>query len=249
MPVDLLNIDNYMNYNIRVAQVLGLHPAIYIQLLFSIWQKAERKKSLIDNSYIKVDREYITFMTTFSEEEQLKLDGVLSKLGIVSKPKDEKDLIKLDMSLYTTIVSSTDKVFIDKIKSKLEIKDTRESKEIKKQDKSDRIRECLKRAITSKNTELANALMKWIDSIMDKPSGENYITKEQVKLFQYKLSEYTKGDVKLSLVLVGIASEHGYKYFDYVKNMYESGKKKKETLRVTKQERVVSRDKLSREVY
>lgn len=249
MTVDLLNMDNYVSYNIKVAQTLGLHISIYIQLLFSIWQKADRKKSLVENKYIKVDRDYITFMTTFSTEEQLKLDGVLSKLGIIKKNTDDKDLLELDMTLYAAIISSSDETFLNKLKSKVSVKDTRESKEIKRQNKSDKIRECLKTCYKCSNLELSNAINKWIDSVLDKPSGENYMTKENVLNFQTSMNTYTKGDLDLALSVLKIATEHGFKYFDYAKNTYEKQQKQKQTLRVTRQERVTSRAQLSSVSY
>ena len=30
MLLDLLSLDNYVNYNIKVAELLGLHTAIYL---------------------------------------------------------------------------------------------------------------------------------------------------------------------------------------------------------------------------
>ena len=255
MPVDLLDFDSYLNFNIKVAQVLGLHPAIYIQLLFSILKKAERKHTIIDKEYIKVDREYVEFMTTFSEEEQLKIEAVLVKLGILSrKSKNDEDLnvFKIDMNLYTKIISSTDNDYLTKLKSKVQVKDTRKSKEVSRDNKKNRIIDSLKTSIVCSNKELYSALRKWVDSVMEKPSGENWLTKEQIKTFQDKLNNYTKGDLDMALELVSIATEHGYKYFDYCKNMYENKNRKtvkQDNVRITQQQRVVSRSELSKTAF
>ena len=40
MLIDLLSTDNLANYNIKIAQVMGLHSAIYINELINISNKA-----------------------------------------------------------------------------------------------------------------------------------------------------------------------------------------------------------------
>ena len=64
MLIDLLSTSNYVSYNIRLAELLGLHAAIYLSELMNINDKAIRKNKLNDN-YFKLKREYITSRTTF----------------------------------------------------------------------------------------------------------------------------------------------------------------------------------------
>ena len=46
MLLDLLSTDNLVNYNVKIAQIMGLHTAIYINELINISNKAIKKKKL-----------------------------------------------------------------------------------------------------------------------------------------------------------------------------------------------------------
>ena len=48
MLIDLLSANNYVNYNIKVAELVGLHPAIYLSELMNIQSKAEKKNMLLN---------------------------------------------------------------------------------------------------------------------------------------------------------------------------------------------------------
>ena len=68
MFIDLLNTENYVQFNVKTANIFGLHTAIYLQLLLSVFEKAQRKNKLIDG-YVKLDRSYVTSLTTLSANE------------------------------------------------------------------------------------------------------------------------------------------------------------------------------------
>ena len=92
MLLDLLSMDNYVSYNIKVAEILGLHPAIYLSELMNINDKAIKKSKTKEN-YFTVDRSYITRRTTLSKEEQLKIDKQLFEIGLLKPNSDCKDSI------------------------------------------------------------------------------------------------------------------------------------------------------------
>ena len=69
MLIELLSMSNYAHFNVKLAQILGLHQAIYLALIMDINEKAIRK-SKIDKDFFTIDRKYITSRTTLSEQEQ-----------------------------------------------------------------------------------------------------------------------------------------------------------------------------------
>ena len=69
MLIDLLSTDNLANYNVKIAQVMGLHSAIYINELINISNKATQKNKLVSDKYFILDRKYITKRTNLSVEE------------------------------------------------------------------------------------------------------------------------------------------------------------------------------------
>ena len=72
MLIELLSTSNYVSFNVKLAEILGLHPSIYISELLNINDKAIRKEKMNESSF-SLDREYIKKRTTLSVEEQLEL--------------------------------------------------------------------------------------------------------------------------------------------------------------------------------
>ena len=73
MLIELLSTSNYVSYNTKLAQLLGLHASIYLSELMSINDKAIRKDKTSESSFV-LDREYMTKRTTFDIEEQLEIE-------------------------------------------------------------------------------------------------------------------------------------------------------------------------------
>lgn len=59
MLLDLLSQNNYNSYNISLAKIIGLHPAIYVNTLLSINSKAISKQRLTNEEYFCIDRNYV----------------------------------------------------------------------------------------------------------------------------------------------------------------------------------------------
>ena len=122
MLIDLLSTDNLANYNVKIAQVMGLHTAIYINELINISNKASQKNKLIADKFFILDRKYITKRTTLTLEEQLAIDTKLHKVNVLQKADNEIDVIYLDIETLASIISSDDSVYLDKVKKKTEVK-------------------------------------------------------------------------------------------------------------------------------
>ena len=208
MLIDLLSTSNYVSYNIKLAELLGLHAAIYISELMNINDKAIRKNKLTDN-YFKLKREYITSRTTFDEKEQLDIEKNLLKLGILQKGKDENDLC-LNITTLTTLMMSTDEQLIDNVKKVSKLKQ-------RKSTKAEKIKENLKGNIITTNPELKAAYENWIDAVYDK---DGFMSKVCVTSAQETIDKFSNRNLDIALELLKIASTHCYRDIQWAINVY-----------------------------
>lgn len=154
MFTHILNYSNYLSFNIQLAHIIGLNPAIYCAELINIYCKAQKKNKLIDADYFKVDRKYIFNQTTLSIEDQLKIDANLIKINVLSKHQDDPDVIKIDIQLVASIIESNDSMLLEDIGAKVKIKSPKGTRETARQ----RIKNELKNSIQCSNYELLTAL-------------------------------------------------------------------------------------------
>ena len=193
MLIDLLSTSNYVSYNIKVAELLGLHQAIYLSELMNINDKAIRKEKL-NKSAFNLDREYIVSRTTLSVEEQLDIDNHLIKLGILEKPSE--DSIILNLNVLTTLMMSADEELITNVKKLVKIKD-----KSKKRTKAEAIRD-------TTNPELIEAYSEWIDAVYDK---EGWMSAKAVKIGQETVDRFSNHNLDVALDLLAVAALHGHR--------------------------------------
>lgn len=256
--LEFLSSENYVEYNIILANILGLNGAVYCSEILNIQNKAKQKNKLVDNDYVKLNRDYIKKRTTLSIEEQLTVDANLIKINLLKKHQDDPDIVKLDLKLLISLMSSDDVELVDNIRDKLKLKTTKEIKGSKRQRN---IAE-LKESISYSNYELVTAMRDWIDSIYSKPNG--YLSKPVLKIFEDTLNDYTMlkdgsgmRDLDLALRLIKIATTQGYKDCQWAINVYERDQAilaKKEAIQKTQVVRTTEQvkatiDKLSDEVF
>ena len=84
MLIELLASDNYVCYNRRLAEILGVKAAIYLSEILNINEKAFRKKAFDEDNYFDLDRDYFTKRTALTTDEQLEIEANLVKLQIIS---------------------------------------------------------------------------------------------------------------------------------------------------------------------
>lgn len=252
MLIDILNSNNYISFNITIAKVFGLNAAVYCSELLNIYKKCELKNKFVDDNYFKLDRKYIFDRTSLSIEDQIKVDANLMKVNIISKHKDDPDIIKFDFELLYSIASSEDLKLLDKVSKKVKINSPKGTRESMRQ----RMINDVKNSIECSNYELLTALRNWVDSIFANPNG--YLSKSVVKIFQTTLNNYTKGDLDLALRIVEIATTQGYKNCEWAINVYEKDMKIKQAQatqfnnlgpRVTPQKKISSKDDVGDEIF
>lgn len=214
MLIDLLSMDNYVNYNIQFAQILGLHAAIYVSELLNINEKAVRKKKVKDDFFV-VDREYIKKRTTLEITEQNDIDKFLLNLGILKQDKQNKDRLTLDLTVLTSLVSAEPATIKD-------LEKLVKSAQPKKRTKSAVIADSLKAKVLVQNAELREAYNDWIDAVMHK---QGWMSATSVTTAPKVIDAYCDHNLDLALELLKIASINGYRDIQWAINSYEADHK------------------------
>ena len=212
MLIDLLSMSNYVSYNIKLAELLGLHSAIYISEIMNINDKAIRKNR-VDSNYFRLERGYIKSRTKLEEKEQSSIEDNLIKLGILERGKDNNEL-SLNITTLTTLMMSADETLIDNIKklSKVKKSSTRTSKK-------EQIKNNLKVAISTTNVELKSAYESWIDAVYEK---DGWMTKEAVTHAQEVIDTASNRDLDIALEILKIASVNAYRDMSWAVNAYRA---------------------------
>lgn len=217
MLIELLSTSNYVSYNVKLAELLGLHAAIYLSELMNINDKAIRKNKLNAN-YFKLKREYITQRTTLDEKEQLDIEKNLLKLGILEKGESDDDL-SLNITTLTTLMMSTDETLIGNVKKlkKLKVKEPKEPKE-PRVNKEEKIKQDLRNNIVTENAELRAAYGDWIDSVYAK---QGWLSKVAVVSAQNAIDEFSKRNLDVALKVLEIAAVNGYRDMQWAISKYQ----------------------------
>ena len=205
MLIDMLSTSNQVSFNIKLAEILGLHAAIYISELMNIYVKAEKKNKL-DNNHFKLVRSYMTSRTTLDEHEQIEIEEYLLKLGVVDRG-EEPDTLSLNITNLTAIMMSPDEQLIDNAKKKRKPKAT----------KVEKIKEALRARVTVQNQELKEAYYGWIDSVYDR---QGWMTGPCVDVAQKTVDEFSNRNLDVALKLIEIASVHGHRDIQWAINKY-----------------------------
>ena len=205
--IDLLATDNMVSYNVKVANVMGLHTAVYLTELINISLKAEKKQKLVADKYFIIDRKYITQRTTFSVEEQITIEQKLSKVGVIQKPAGGVDTVYIDVDKLAQIISSDDDSYLNKV-SKSTVVKTVTGPGMKQTLKQRQAIE-MKTYLTTTHKELKEALEGWIDGVLANPNG--FLSKKAVSVFERTVDEFANGDLDVALKIIEIATVGGYR--------------------------------------
>lgn len=215
MLLDLLSSDNYVSYNVKVAQIMGLDVAVYLAELININHKAINKQK-IDNNCFTVNRQYVENRTTLTLEQQIVCDKKLLDAGIIGKNVDKSDEMYIDANALLNLIAAGDAKLLDKVTKITRLADVGKNGKLTKREME--ARTC-KSAITTTEKELKNALTQWVDAVYARPGG--FLTKRAVEIFERDLYQYTNGDLDLALKLVDIATVGGYRDFNWTKDDFE----------------------------
>ena len=210
MLIDLLSTSNYVSYNIKLAELFGLHSAIYISELLNINDKAIRKNK-VDANYFKLQREYIQSRTTLDEKEQISIEDNLIKIGVLERKSNNE--LSLNITTLTTIMMSPDETLLEDIKSI-----TKKPKKSKRVTKTEAIKENLKAAIITDNEELKEAYCCWIDAVYTK---DGWMTVDAVQVAQEVIDDASNRDLDIALSILKIARINAYRDMTWAVNYYQ----------------------------
>ena len=210
MLIDLLSTSNYVMYNIKLAELLGLHSAIYISELMNINDKAIRKNK-VDANYFKLQRDYIQSRTTLDEKEQLAIEDNLIKLGILERKSTNE--LSLNITTLTTIMMSPDETLIENIKQL-----TKKPKKSKRATKADAIKENLKNSLNVENDELRDAYCCWIEAVYSK---DGWMTVDAVTNAQEVIDAASNRDLDVALGILKIARVNAYRDMNWAVSYYQ----------------------------
>ena len=216
MLIDLLSTDNLASYNTKIANVMGLHTAIYINELINISNKAIAKNKLIADKFFVLDRKYITRRTTLGLEEQLTIDTKLIKVAVIQKADNSTDTLYLDIDKLAAIISSDDSEYLDKVKKKTEVKTTA-LPGMKMTLRQKQVEE-FKKGLTIVHAELREAYEGWIEGVYANPKG--FLSKTAVKVFIQTVDEFANGYLDIALEVIKIATINGYRDAQWAINKY-----------------------------
>lgn len=206
MLIELLSTSNYVSYNIKLAEILGLHTAIYLSELMNINAKAIRKDKLDENKFT-LQRDYIKSRTTLDENEQIDIENKLLKMGILEKGDSPNDM-SVNINVLTTLAMSQDESLINNCKKIASTKSKRQSKE-------DSIKNAMKLCIQTNNKELREAYYLWIDAVYDR---QGWLSKAAVMEAQSTIDKYSNRNLDIALNVLKIAAMNGYRDINWAIN-------------------------------
>ena len=208
MLIELLSMSNYGNYNIKLANILGLESAVYINELLNINEKALRKNKISDN-FFTLDREYIKSRTTLSLETQLELDDKLMRLGILEH--SDENTISINITVMTSILMDPSEELMKTITKVTKSKSG-------KRTKGQAICDNLKSNIVTSNEELIAAYSEWIDAVYAK---DGWMSKKAVVCAQQTIDEFANRNLDVALEVLKIATINGYRDINYAINNFK----------------------------
>lgn len=240
MLLDLLSMDNYASYNIKVAQIFGLHPAIYLNELLNINEKAVRKSKITGESTFTIDRGYIEKRTTLTKAQQLKIDETFKEIGLLKVDETNQNMMSLDITTLTSLMSEG-KEFIKELKLMTKrISNTRRTKD-------EVIKDELKNMIQTTNTELYSAYCDWIDAVYAK---QGWMSGRSVKVAQQDIDNYSNRNLDVALKIIEIAAVRGYREMEWAINVYKQDYEPTFRLKYSREAPAIrSKDDLSEEVF
>ena len=221
MLIELLSTSNYVSFNVKLADILGLHAAIYVSELMNINDKAIRKDKMNESSF-SLDREYV-------------------KKRIIEKPTNDVNMVVLNINVLTTLMMSTDNELLENVEQLVKLKNKKN-----KPTKAEAIRQNLKTSIVATNMELIEAYSDWIDAVYAK---QGWMSKKAVTLGQTVVDNFSKRDLDVALAVISIAAMHGYVDMQWAINKYSEQYKVKREISYLPKSTNVTPVELSSEVF
>jgi hypothetical protein len=208
MLIELFSLSNYGHFNIRLASLLGLEEAVYLNELLSINEKAMRKDK-IERDFFIVDRGYISSRTTLDDARQRAIDDYLESIGVVERALNNKDAVRLDITILTDLIMSPS----EQVTKDLKTKKSRTTRKTKKEV----MIESLKNRVVTSIPELRTAYYTWIESSVE---GGQMLNATAVTAAQTEIDEIAKSNLEVAIKIIEIATINSYRDMHSAVNAY-----------------------------
>lgn len=222
MLIEILSQSNYKSFNIKIAHLLGLETAVYLNALIEINEKAIRKEKISEDGFFTLDRKYISDVTTLSDKKQLELDIILKESNILEVSKNN---IKINLNVLTSISMTTDESLVADLST---IRDKANYKT-----KNQFILHGVKQSIDEKLPgDLKEAYYEWLEAVNNR---FGYVTKQMAIEAQKKVDAAATHDLNKAIDIVHIATANSWKDMKWAIQNYNENNK----YRVIEAEKVV----------
>jgi len=189
-------------YSPKIAQLLGLKAAVYVEILVDIYNKATKKQTLDPEGYCLLDRDYITLQTTLTAEDQLNCDVTLEQMQIIERNFLDFNSVKVDKMKYISVLLGAD---VQSLQD--EAKKTKAGKEEKKANKKVYQALGVKKSIVESDPDIKEKLCELVDSSF---AGKyRPLNKQSVRVFQDTVNNFTQ-DKQAKIQIINIAISNGY---------------------------------------
>lgn len=225
MLLDLLSSGTYNRYNIKIAHIIGLTTAVYLEELLDINRKAYDKNKIEKINvaeevpfgtsdtrktklFFTVDRNYISKRTTITPASQIQLDEKLEKVRIISKiTADGLEKISIDLEMLTTLLIEQDEKLLKDISTVVKRTNV---------DKKDAKQQCISNALKSsvlellsEPEELKQLYFNYIDAVISSPNA-HYLTKPCLQTIISELLYFCNGNNEAHMEIVKYMLQRTY---------------------------------------
>jgi hypothetical protein len=232
----------YIIVNTDLIPILTLEGAVYYSELSTIHAKAKDKNKLLDNGFIKLDRNYIEKKIYVSVENQLKYDESWKSINLISKDPIDTNVLKLNEEVMRTLLGE-DKKTIQEITVHLQ------SSVNKSRDKKGVDVESIKASIRCDDPDLLPLWCTYVDSASQVRVKNRKLTLEGFKIFEEDLIEYANGNKNVLRKLIRIAISAQSLDSSWVTGKYEKSLHADDTYDYSSKEKKKSPIPLSKETF
>lgn len=193
MYKDFLSPTSYGRFNKKLAAIIGLPAAVYLDTLSEIFSRAIEKNKIDEDGFFTLNRKYVEQETSLSKSDQLSCDEILLKLNLIDRLDSNTEKIVLNNDGIMALFN------VDDVSS-LKLETKKATKAGKTEGKRIGITNRLKNYIREieTNEELLLLYDNWIDATYDKGMCQSAKVKAFRDAIEEKLDTVDKKKIALN---------------------------------------------------
>lgn len=198
MIADVLSGNNYINMNVKLAQLTNINTAVYFAEVLNIITKVCQKKKYDNNGYFKLDRKYVEKRTTLTLDEQYICDETLSNLNAcLEVSEDDRDKVRVNLEALLSQLTGFELTPSEAPKRKRRPRVANTDSTKPRLTKSEYAIINLKKCIKEQDSSLRVAYENWVESTY----YSKHLTKVVVNLFEDTINSFTT-DLQTKLEII-----------------------------------------------